>query len=354
MDWYNNLKILEIDLSSYCNASCPSCARTISQDIVKLTHFDKDVWKRLWQEDLSNTKIEQLVFNGNWGDPMMHKDIINFLKYPAEHNPNMYLTIDTNGGMRNKSFWSKLGEQLAKLFNPPTMVRFGIDGTDNYTNEKYRVDVEYDKVIENAQAFIAGGGAAQWTMTVFDHNVHQIQKARQLAKEMGFVSFRSRRSYAKNIYDKQGKITATTYCYDTLPHNELFYAEELGNNYKKYLKDNNKENYIGVTFTGSIPETSHKCVWYKQRKTQIDPYMNVWPCCHISGELYPIPDYTMIDIYEDSWKKYGKQFNNLANNSLINILQSEYYSNEINNAIEQLRWKPCIKFCGVDKIKETT
>jgi len=342
MDWYNNLKILEIDLSSYCNASCPSCARTISQDIVKLTHFDKDVWKRLWQEDLSNTKIEQLVFNGNWGDPMMHKDIIDFLKYPAEHNPDMFLKIDTNGGMRNEKFWSSLANTLANSFNNPTIVRFGLDGTDNYTNNLYRVDVQYDTVIKNAKAFIRNGGCAMWNMTVFDHNVHQIQNAMHIAEDTGFVSFRSRPSYARNIYDKHSNITATTFCYDSIPHNELF-----------YLKDFKEDICIDATPKTEIQQTTHKCTWYRQRKAQLDPYMNVWPCCHISGELYPIPEYTMIDIYKDSWQKYGNKFNNLANNSLINILQSEYYSHEINNAIEQLRWKPCVKFCGVDKIKET-
>ena len=50
----------------------------------------------------------------------------------------------------------------------------------NYTNDLYRVDVVYDTVIRNAKAFIDAGGFAQWNMTVFDPQLHQIREAMHL------------------------------------------------------------------------------------------------------------------------------------------------------------------------------
>ena len=41
--------------------------------------------------------------------------------------------------------------------------------------------------MENAQAFINAGGRARWDYIAFAHNEHQIDEARQLAEDMGFL-----------------------------------------------------------------------------------------------------------------------------------------------------------------------
>ena len=76
MNWRDSLTTLEIDVSSYCNAACPSCRRTQHKENLSLVHFDLETWKKLWTQDLNGMKIKKLVLNGNWGDPMMHKDFV--------------------------------------------------------------------------------------------------------------------------------------------------------------------------------------------------------------------------------------------------------------------------------------
>jgi hypothetical protein len=60
----------------------------------------------------------------------------------------------------------------------------------------------WDTVIRNAKTFIAAGGRAHWDMLIFKHNEHQVEEAKKLAKDMGFVVFRakvSRRFESKPI-----------------------------------------------------------------------------------------------------------------------------------------------------------
>lgn len=337
MKWSEILDGVEIDVSSFCNAKCPSCRRTWHGDEMPLTHFDINVWKRFWQEDLKDFKLRKLVLNGNWGDSLMHKDILEMIEYPAKHNPNIKLFIDTNGGMRNPEFWAEFAEKLTSIYVNP-IVRFGIDGTDNFTNDIYRVKVEYDRVIENTRAFINAGGLAQWRMTVFDHNVHQVHKAHDIAERMGFLNFRSRKSYSRKIYDPNDNVTSTTFCYDSMDHAKIFINSKFKpTSQAKFTKG---AMYREPTFV------EHACIWYRERRVQIDPFMNVWPCCHISGELL---DTETIDIKKDSWSKYGFQHNNLKKHSFREILDSDYFTKEIEDAVDDARWSPCRKVCGVQK-----
>jgi sulfatase maturation enzyme AslB (radical SAM superfamily) len=68
---------------------------------------------------------------------------------------------------------------------------FSIDGLAD-TNHVYRKNVNWDKLIANAEAFIAGGGSAHWDMLVYKHNQHQVDACEKLARDMGFKWFRAK------------------------------------------------------------------------------------------------------------------------------------------------------------------
>jgi hypothetical protein len=60
------------------------------------------------------------------------------------------------------------------------------------TNSDYRINVQWNKVMANAEAFIAAGGSAHWDMLVYRHNEHQVDACQQLARDMGFRWFRAK------------------------------------------------------------------------------------------------------------------------------------------------------------------
>jgi len=70
-------------------------------------------------------------------------------------------------------------------------MEFCIDGLED-THHIYRQNTVFETVIKNAQIFIAAGGHANWCMTEFDHNRHQINEARERSEALGFKKFNLR------------------------------------------------------------------------------------------------------------------------------------------------------------------
>ena len=61
-------------------------------------------------------------------------------------------------------------------------INFSIDGLAD-TNPTYRVNANWDKVIENVKTFIKAGGLARWDYPVFGHNEHLLIPA-QISKRI--------------------------------------------------------------------------------------------------------------------------------------------------------------------------
>jgi sulfatase maturation enzyme AslB (radical SAM superfamily) len=128
--------------------------------------------------------IDHVNFNGNLGDFSLAKDGAEIVQYLVAQN--ITIGINTNGSLRPKSWWQKLA-------SPRVTIGFALDGLAD-THARYRQDTDWNRIIENAQAYIAAGGRAIWRFVPFEHNRHQEAECRRLAKEMGFIDF-------ENIYD---------------------------------------------------------------------------------------------------------------------------------------------------------
>lgn len=174
---------LHIELTSNCNAKCPMCSRTTSP-ILMPQNLCVDALKRFCDDSIFN----EINYCGNDGDPLMYKKILDILNY---FSPSKQL-IHTNGSLRSSSFW----KSLAKIQN--LTVVFGIDGSDSETHKKYRVNTSFNKIMKNATLFNNEGGNSWWQFIVFDHNKHQINDAKQLAKYLGFKVFETLYSRRKD------------------------------------------------------------------------------------------------------------------------------------------------------------
>jgi MoaA/NifB/PqqE/SkfB family radical SAM enzyme len=192
-----NIKILHIEPTDACNAACPQCARETDKNFNKnIVHqLTIEQIKQLIDEDLIG-KLDKMFMCGTYGDPAAGKSNLDIYRYFREINPTITLGMNTNGGLRDVNWWT----QLAGLLNQTKdYVVFSIDGLSD-TNHIYRANVNWNKVIENAKAFIDAGGSAHWDMLVFDHNNHQVDQAESLAKKMGFKWFRAKVSKRFNSH----------------------------------------------------------------------------------------------------------------------------------------------------------
>lgn len=180
----SDIRSIHLEVTSKCQARCPMCPRRIHggplNPFIELNEITLDQFQDWFPVEFIQ-QLNHLNMCGNLGDPIVAQDTLEIYKYLRQVNPHMTLAMNTNGSARSTSWWI----ELAKL---GVVVTFGIDGL-NDTHHLYRVGTDWDKIIDNASAFIQAGGDARWDMLVFQHNEHQIDACKELSKQLGFKDF---------------------------------------------------------------------------------------------------------------------------------------------------------------------
>ena len=181
---YNNIDEYQLEITTYCNAACPQCPRNNNgsgtNPYLSLEHLSRSVIDSAFSKKLC-TRLRQIFFCGSYGDPIMHPAFLDILKDFRRKCPTLWLYIHTNGSAHDTDYW----QLLAKIINGYGQVDFNIDGLKD-TNHLYRRNTDFDKIINNATAFINTGGRAVWNYIVFEHNQHQVKEAQQLSNSLGF------------------------------------------------------------------------------------------------------------------------------------------------------------------------
>jgi MoaA/NifB/PqqE/SkfB family radical SAM enzyme len=181
---YQDIRVLQAEISSDCNAACPQCPRNIygGKTIPNLPI------KRWTFEDLPKmfrnnfvAQLDLIYFCGTYGDPMMNPQVYQIADWFKQRNSSIKIGIHTNGGVGKLQTY----KNLAGLVD---FMSFGIDGLDD-TNHLYRRRVKWNQVMDRAETFISAGGKAIWDFIVFEHNQHQVEKARTVAGTLGFSEF---------------------------------------------------------------------------------------------------------------------------------------------------------------------
>jgi len=183
------IDVLHLEPTDVCQAACPLCARETDKSFDKneKNHLSYQKILKCFPEDRIK-ELEKMFMCGVYGDPAAGKNTLDIYRKFREVNPTITLGMNTNGGLRPKEWWRKLAQILNQTYD---YVVFSIDGLRD-TNHLYRINVNWDTMMENISAFIAGGGSAHWDMLVYRHNQHQVEEAKKLADEMGFTWFRAK------------------------------------------------------------------------------------------------------------------------------------------------------------------
>jgi MoaA/NifB/PqqE/SkfB family radical SAM enzyme len=189
---FADIKQVHLEVTERCNAACPQCPRRIEGGVLnpKLTMAELSLAQV--QQLLSPQFLQQLkkiYLCGNYGDAAAAADTLRIVRYLRESSDKLQIGLHSNGSLRDRSWWA----ELATLTGQHGYARFAIDGLED-TNAIYRRNTEWPKIMQNARAFIAEGGRAEWDFIVFAHNEHQVEAARELAADMGFAAFNVKRT----------------------------------------------------------------------------------------------------------------------------------------------------------------
>jgi len=183
---------IHLEPTSKCNLLCPMCPRSINgasvRKTLELTEISFQDFKSWFSPYIK--QLKSWVICGGTGEPNVAKDMLKIIEYIRTENEDSFIHMNTNGGVRTPDYYKELGKYfpIEKEWSTQGQVIFSIDGLED-TNHLYRRNNSWKKVMENSQAFIDSGGKAEWEFLIFKHNEHQIEEARQLSKEMGFINF---------------------------------------------------------------------------------------------------------------------------------------------------------------------
>ena len=179
-------------MTEACNASCPMCARNLNGGEVNPHLNNRELSiadiERIFPVDFVQ-QLKRVYMCGNYGDPAVASDTLEAFAYFRDNNPQINLSMHTNGSMKKPEWWAELAQVIGKK----GYVIFGLDGLED-TNHLYRQGTVWKNIMRNVEAFIAAGGRARWDFIVFAHNEHQVEEAEQLSKDMGFEKFQYKKS----------------------------------------------------------------------------------------------------------------------------------------------------------------
>jgi pyruvate-formate lyase-activating enzyme len=177
---------LTIEPINVCNLHCPACFTGDGQVGRARKAMPPDLYQRLLDE--MGDYLWQLEFC-NWGEPLLSKQIHTMIRAAA--NRGIGTVVNTNFSF---PFSAERAEDLVR--SGLTILGVSIDGARQETYEQYRVGGDLDTVLANCRLVQStkrkvGLATPQlvWSFHMFPHNVDDLPRARELARELEMTFF---------------------------------------------------------------------------------------------------------------------------------------------------------------------
>lgn len=362
---------ITIEVTSNCQAKCPGCIRhkvfNPNTDLVsappKNWNLPLEVHNKLIDDLAEKSKVKYMTYDGSFGDSPFHPDFLEMIEYSAsklkgdvepfgdekigqlspEFNGLHDMTISTNGSYKTPAFWKKLGEILNEHLPNRHHVMFDLDGIDNKTQNMYRISTDFDKIIENAEAFISGGGQAVWKMIPFDFNDELEEQAKILAAKHGFQKFQRNRIQRVEQKAVQIALSEKLNELDKMKEEDedlLNISEELVNENLKKAKEVIKDIPIDTKLDAhqnleKIRETAGiTCIWGANNRYQISHDGSVWRCCWMNSNYQYKTEFDAGE--RENWlrftKKYNEGWNNLHSHSFHDIISHDFFTKDLEDS----------------------
>ncbi|MEI0685692.1 radical SAM protein [Brachyspira pilosicoli] len=130
------LYLVEINLAEHCNLHCFSCnhfSQLAKERYVSIESFENDI-KRLYE--ITNGRIYQLMLLG--GEPLLNKNINEYIKIIRKYFSNNAISIYTNGIMllkKDEEFWNVCKENKIQIIVTVYDINIDIDAIEKKAKE---------------------------------------------------------------------------------------------------------------------------------------------------------------------------------------------------------------------------
>lgn len=175
-----SIRTVHVEISSKCTLKCPRCPRTegspdwLNQEI-SLADF-----KTIFPPDILD-QIQYLLFCGHTGDPIYATEFLAVIEY-IKQTSSTSIRIVTNGSYKRTDWWKRLGSLLTESDG----VIFSIDGYDDPSNNLYRVNSNWDTIMQGITDLKTSSPCLiEWSTIYFSFNQDHIDTIVNLAREQG-------------------------------------------------------------------------------------------------------------------------------------------------------------------------
>lgn len=327
-----DVRIVHVEASSRCNSHCPMCSRYTADGYLQPGLTEEDLTPGIFYKVFTpefTKQLDHVYFSGVYGDPCLNKDLPEFVNYLLD-NGCKSVSIDTNGGYRGEDWW-------AKLARSGVLINFAIDGASIETLEKYRINVNYDKVLNNLKSFVTAGGNAQWNFIVFKHNEHEVELAEKISQSMG-VKFRVKvtqkfKQHREYKVMKQGQAISLL----EPPTTDKYRHPNVGNKehipYSSFKFDLRRYSYLN--------KNKITCKTVERKDIFLSASGMLFPCCYLGTYTHDSPGSYQFN------KLYDKKDFDLRTNSVTEVLTKfDDVSKKWKDTIDDGNLITCLFTCG--------
>jgi len=320
-----------IEISSKCTLACPRCARQEVPDTLVNTELDLEFFKRNFTAEFIKSNVEKITFCGDDGDPIYAHDLIPVIRYIKSVKP-VEIVIITNGSYKKDEWWQDLGNALTGIDS----VHFSIDGIDNATNNQYRVNSNYNSIIEGLTTLRAASNVQiVWAAIAFKFNEDAIESMKAYAKQLGIDRFQLTRStkFAK-VYPVYGPV-------DQLQPSSNFISQT--ERFEREITD--------FTFrSNSVPDINYTLYNTVKDNKLIVPLCSIgnkglyisaqgllYPCCWVANRYN----------HNSEWTDIARRFD-LNNWTLEECLVDQFWKSDF----QSYKWRECQTKCSARVVDE--
>ncbi|PID29861.1 MAG: aldehyde ferredoxin oxidoreductase [Candidatus Cloacimonadota bacterium] len=229
---WGNAPVIMIEPTNICNLRCPLCPSGNGTLKRAKGYMDLDLYKKII-DDVKDYAVEAVLWNQ--GEPFLHKDILEMIKYASD--AGLFVLLSTNVNV---------------MPDPEKLVRSGLDslivsldGAEQETYNKYRINGNLQKVKENVQNLVSAKKKLnsvtpylRWQFIVMKHNEHEIEEIKAMAKKSGVDKLELKTA---QIYSKED-------VFNYLPENPKYRRYKItGNNFELKFGIQNKCRRIWTT-----------------------------------------------------------------------------------------------------------
>lgn len=246
---------ISIEPTTSCNLRCPECPSGLRSFSRPTGMMQQDTYQK--SIDALHEHLMYLILYFQ-GEPYLNPDFMDAIRYA--HTKKIYTSTSTNGHY--------LTEELARQTIESGLDRIiiSMDGTDQPTYEKYRIGGQFEKVVTGIKNLVAARKKLHkktpyiiLQFIVFQHNLHQIEEVKLLAKKLGV--------------DKLELKTAQVYDFEK--GSELIPDQK---EYSRYRKNDQEEYSIKSDLINRCWKMWHSCVMTWDG--------NIVPCCFDKDARY--------------------------------------------------------------------